>query len=169
MRFVTIPVLLLISTIIQTNIIGYIRMFGITPNLFIIIITGFALLGGPVEGAAVGFAAGFIQDVIIGNAIGGYSLLGMYVGLTVGSFNKRFVKDSLFVAIPFVFLTTIVYETIFYLFSLYWGGQNEILFAAKNIILPEAIYNSLLTIIVFPIIVLIDRWIEEHTRHTRKY
>ena len=169
MRFVIISVLLLISTIIQTNIIGYIRMFGITPNLFIVIITGFALLGGPVEGAAVGFAAGFIQDVIIGNAIGGYSLIGMYVGLAVGIFNKRFVKDSLFVAIPFVFLTTVVYEIIFYLFSFYWRGENEILFATKNIILPESIYNSIITIIMFPIIVLIDQWIEEHTRNTRKY
>lgn len=169
MRFVTIPILLLITAIIQTNIIGNIKMFGVTPNLFIIIITGFALIGGAVEGAAVGFTAGLIQDIIIGNAIGGYSLIGMYTGLLVGIFNKRFVKDSLFVAIPFVFLATVVYEMTFYVATFCWKGEQDIFFIIKNIILPETIYNSLMAIIIFPILKLIDRWIENHTRHKRKY
>jgi len=168
-KYIILSVLLLVSTMLQTNIVGNIEIFGVEPNLFIIMITGFALLNGPFEGAIVGFIAGLIQDVIIGNSVGGFALLGMYLGMIIGISNKRFVKDSLIIAVPFVFISTILYEAVFYIFSFYLKGDNNVLFAFRNIILPEALYNSVITLGLFPLIVYLEGLINEHGRNVRSY
>ncbi len=169
MRFITIGIVLFISAIIQAQIMGNIRLFGVQPNLAIVLIACFALACGKFDGAVVGLIAGFMQDLIMGTSVGGYTILGMYLGLAVGALNKRFVKDSIFVAISFVFLSTIAYELVLYFFALFFKGQTDILYFMKRIILPEAVYNAMVTIIVFPIILFINQWVKDHTKLSRKY
>lgn len=169
MRYIAVGIVLLISSIFHTNIAGQLEMFGVSPNIFVILVTCFALVGGAFKGAASGFAAGLIQDVVVGVAVGGYTLLGMYTGLIVGAMNKRFVKDNLLVAICFVFLTTIVYQTLFYFFAIYLSGQTAVLYAFRKIILPEAVYNAAITILVFPIVLKLECWLNEYEKVTRKY
>lgn len=169
MRYVTVGVVFFICAIIQTNIIGYIDVLNIKPNLFIVLIASFALLNGAFEGAVIGLIAGFIQDIILGNSVGGYTLLGMYLGIAVGALNKRFVKDNLFVAIPFVFLATIVYEAVFYFFATFLFGQTDIIYAISKIIFPEALYNAIAAILFFPIVKLINKPYKEHAKFSNKY
>lgn len=169
MRYIAIGMVFLISSIFHTNIAGHIELFGVSPNIFVVLITCFALVGGAFKGAVAGFVAGFIYDVVVGVTVGGYTLLGMYTGLIVGAVNKRFVKDNLLVAISFVFLTTIVYQAIYYFFALFLSGQTAVLYAFQKIILPEAVYNSASTILVFPIVLILERWLNEHEKVTRKY
>ncbi len=169
MRYIIIGVIFLLAAVIQTNVLSYAEILGVKPNLFIIMITCFALLGGRVEGAIIGFIAGFIQDVVIANSIGGYTLLGMYLGLTVGALNRRFVKDNLLVGVMFVFLATLAYETVLYLAILLTFGQTGVIDAFRNIILPEAVYNSAAVIIVFPLVMVIYEWTKQYIKNTRKY
>lgn len=168
-RYIVIGVVSLITAIIQANFAGYIEVFGVKPNLFIILITSLALLGGAFHGAVAGLIAGFAQDVVIGTSIGGYTLLGMYLGLIVGLVNKRFVRDSILVAIPFVLLTSVVYESVIYFFSFFLYKDTNILYAYSNIIIPESIYNTLAAIIIFPALYKLNNWIEERTKTARSY
>lgn len=169
MRFVTIGIVLFISAIFQAQIMGNIELFGVQPNLLIVLITCFALTCGKFDGAVAGLIAGLMQDLIMGTSVGGYTILGMYLGLAVGALNKRFVKDSIFVAIPFVFVATLAYESVLYFFALFFKGQTDILYFMKRIILPEAVYNAMVTIIIFPTVIFINQWIKDHTKLSRKY
>lgn len=169
MRYITIGAVFFVCAIIQTGIVGYIDIFGIRPNLFITLITCFALLGRAAEGAVIGFIAGIIQDMTMGYSLGGYAVLGMYLGLIVGILNTGFVKENLLVAIAFVFGASIAYETIFYFLVLFISGQTDILLAFRKIILPEAVYNSLAALLFFPIVVLIDGWLRQRTKTSKRY
>ncbi len=169
MRYITIGVVFLFAAVIQTNILSYAEILGVKPNLFIIMITCFALLGGRVEGAVIGLIAGFIQDVVIANSIGGYTLMGTYLGLSVGALNRRFVKDNLLVGMMFVFIATIAYETVLYLAILLTFGQTITIDAFRNIIIPEAVYNSAAVLIVFPLVMVIYEWTRQYIKNARKY
>lgn len=169
MRFIVILLLLLTSAIIQTNIADFIAFYGVKPNLFIVIITCYSLLGGSFEGAVIGLLAGFIQDNINGTWIGAHTLLGMYLGIGVGMLSNRFVKDNIFVSAVTVFIATILYEAVFYFFALYIFGQTDILYAFRKNILLEAVYNIFCTFLLFSTILGIYRWIKNHMKVPKRY
>lgn len=161
MKKIIIALLFFIVSIIQINIAANIQLFGVIPNLYIIFIVCFALLREEYEGAFIGLIAGIIQDMASGIYFGRYSLLGMYLGITIVFFKRTFFKDNVYVAMAFVFLGTIVYEFTLYFFSIFILNQSTILYALCKIILVEAVYNLLLTLLVFPIVELINDWLEE--------
>jgi len=156
--FYAISIFLII--LIQTTILNYIEIFNIKPNLLLVFIICTALLKGNVEGAVVGFCAGLAQDMVAGRVLGFYALLGLYMGLLVGSVNKRLYRDNVFVILFFTFVSTIVYESAVYLiykwvinfFSANYSSGFNLIFSLKNVILPEAIYNSVVSLIFLSIL-----------------
>lgn len=155
--------------LIQSTVLDYAVVYGVKPNLMLVFLVCFALLRGNVEGAVVGFFTGLVQDIVSGKVMGFYSLLGLYLGVTVGSLNRRLYRENVFVALFFTFTSTVVYEFLVYFFAVFLPGDRNILFALKSKILPEAVYNSIISILVFIIVLLIHRKMEEAEKASRRY
>lgn len=83
-------ILIFSFVIVQVNFLNFISIFGVTPNIVIILIVSIALLEGRIHGAAVGFSVGLCMDAVIGVALGYQALLGMLLGFALGNINKRF-------------------------------------------------------------------------------
>ena len=158
-----------VFTVLQSTILDYIKIFNIKPNLLIILIIAVALLRGNVEGAVVGFFTGLAQDIASGKVIGYYALLGMYLGLLVGSVNKRLYRENLFVIIFFTFVASIVYESAVFFLSIYLHGHRDLFFPFRYIILPEAIYNCIFSVFMFILVIWMHYKIEDAGKITRKY
>lgn len=141
----------------QVTFLNHINIFGVTPNIVIILIVSISLLEGRIHGSAVGFFTGLCLDAVIGIALGFQALLGMLLGLALGNINKRFFKENIFVMAICAFISTILYESAITFASNLYGLEINILITLKTIILPEAIINSILGLILFFIIVQIDR------------
>jgi len=158
-----------VAGIFQTSFFDYIRIFDVEPNLFLVLLICFSLLKESLEAGFTGAVAGIIEDAVIGISLGGYTLLNTFLGISIGSLNKRFVRENLLVSIFFVFIFSLIYESVFYFIVFYFFGQQDIFYAFKTIILPESIYNAAITIVVFPLVLWIDMWMKDHTRASRKY
>ncbi|MDP4180790.1 MAG: rod shape-determining protein MreD [Bacillota bacterium] len=166
--FVLISSVLLII-LLQTTLLEYIKFNSIKPNLLLVFIVSVALLRGNIEGAVTGFFAGLMQDIVSGKVIGFYALLGMYLGIAIGSVNKRLYRDNFFVALVFSFVASIVYESVVYFFGVFLKGQTDFIYSFTNIILPEAVYNMAATVIIFFIVMKIDDRIKKSNKSSRKY
>ncbi len=158
-----------IAILLQTTILEYIKINNVKPNLLLVFIVSVALLRGNIEGAVIGFFAGLTQDIVSGKVIGFYALLGMYLGLIVGSLNKRIYRDNVFVALFFTFSSSIVYETLVYFFGVFLKGNTDFLNIFTKIIFPEALYNTASAIIIFYIAVKAERRINKSQKSLRKY
>ncbi|HEY9060319.1 MAG TPA: rod shape-determining protein MreD [Pseudobacteroides sp.] len=158
-----------IAILLQTTILEYITINNIKPNLMLIFIVSIALLRGNIEGAVTGFFGGLMQDIVSGKVIGFYALLGMYLGLVVGSLNKRIYRDNVFVALFFSFCASVAYETLVYLLGIFLKGHTDFLYSFTNKIIPEALYNTAVTIILFYIVVRLDRRFNRTKKSLRKY
>lgn len=169
MRFLITALVFLVAGIIQTSFFENIRIFGVEPNLFLVLVICFSILREGLKGGFIGALGGIIQDAVMGNSLGGYTLLNMLLGISISSINKRFVRENLIVPIFFVFVFSLMYETVFYFLVFYFSGQQDILYAFETIILPESLYNAAVTLIVFPLVLWIDTWMKEHIRLSRKY
>lgn len=169
MRYLIVGIVFFLGAIIQASFINNLELFGVKPNLFVILIICFSLLNGSFRGGIIGFIGGLIQDIVSCNSIGGHALLGMYLGIGVGTLNKRFFKDNIVVVMLAIFIGSLIYETTLYFFALFIFGQTEIFYFFKKIILPEAIYNAVVGLLVFLVVVKVEDWIKNHTRVDRIY
>ncbi|MCX7923841.1 MAG: rod shape-determining protein MreD [Clostridia bacterium] len=155
--------------LMQSTVFEYVRIYNVKPNLFIVFIVSIALLRGNVEGAVVGFFAGLSQDIMSGKLLGFYSLLGLYLGLLLGSVNKRLYRENILVVIFFTFISTVAYEVVVCVFGLLFITEVDIVYAMKNIILLEALYNCLAAIFIYIIAVKLNHKFEAANSSKRKY
>jgi len=98
-----------------------------------------------------------------------YALLGLYLGLGIALINKRLYKENVLVAIFTTFVSSIIYEFAVYFFVNVFKGSLELIFPFRYIILPEAVYNSAVSIVIFLIVLKINHWSEELERLSRRY
>lgn len=168
-KIVSYAVLIFIIALIQSTVLGSVSVFNVKPNLLMILIVSAALLGSNVEGAIVGFVCGLTQDMLSGRVVGFYALLGLYLGLGVASINKRLYRENVLVAIFTTFTCTIVYEFAVYFLNMFFRGSLGLAFPFKYVILPEAVYNGIVSIVIFLIVLKINNWSEESDRLSRRY
>ncbi len=152
-------ILIFTFVIVQVNFLNFISIYGVIPNIVIILIVSIALLEGKIHGAAVGFSIGLCMDAVIGIALGFQALFGMLLGFALGNINKRFFKENLLVMVICTFISTILFESAMVFGSYLYGIHLDFLLTVQNVILPEAVLNSALGLVLFFIIVQINkRW-----------
>lgn len=102
-------------------------------------------------GTSLGIAFGILLELIVGSKVGISGILLGIVGYTGGYLDKNFSKDSKLTIILMCIGTTFVYELgIYGSIVLFKGAQLEIVPFLKRILI-ELIYNSILVIILYPI------------------
>lgn len=169
LRAVVIGIMLIFSYILQSTVLDYIQIWGAKPNLMIILTVYFALLRGSFEGGLVGLFGGILIDMLAGKVFGIYSLTGLYTGIAVGYYNKQFFKDNIFVLLFFMFIFTFFYEFLFYLMNYFIWGETRIVFVLKKVILPESIYNCILSIPIYGLVMKVNNWLVKKEKLVRKY
>lgn len=148
--------------VIQTTIPEYAKMFGVKPNLILVFTICAALVNGSTGGAVIGACAGLAIDLMSGKLLGMNALLGMYAGVTVGLVNKRIFRNNIFVLLLSVFTTSVVYEGLIYFFNFFFKTGTTALSLDPFIrtILPEALYNCIVSLIMYWIISVVNRRFE---------
>ncbi|HEX2927827.1 MAG TPA: rod shape-determining protein MreD [Ruminiclostridium sp.] len=150
-------ILIFIFVTAQVTFLNSFTIFGVAPNLVIILIVSVSLLEGKIDGAVVGFSAGLCLDAVIGIALGYHALVGMLLGLALGNINKRLFKENIFVMALCTFLSTYFFECGTILISYILGLKIEFYETLKTVIFPESVFNCLLGIFIFVIIILLNR------------
>lgn len=135
--------------LIQATLADYIKIYGVKPNIVLVFVVSVALLRGNMEGAVIGFFTGLAQDMLSGKILGFYCLLGLYLGAIIGSVNKRLYRENFVVVVFFTFISTVVYEWLVYFLSTFMQNQIDLLYPFRSVIFHEAIYNSIMSILVY--------------------
>lgn len=165
--FYSICILLLM--LLQSTLLHYVRIYNVIPNLMVVFIILTALIRGNVEGGVVGFFAGLVFDMMFGKLLGFYALLGMYLGIAVGSVNRRLYRENLVVVVFFTFVASVLYEFAVYFLNTFMSGNMSFIFPMTGVILPEALYNSAAAIFLYALVIRMDRRFEESSKAARKY
>ena len=138
--------------ILQTNIFAYLPISGVMPNLFIILILYIGLFASSIY--AIGFAIilGLFLDLLYGNTVGISAVMFCIVGYFSAYFDKNFSKENKFTILLMVIGATIIYEFGFYSLNGIILNYDFEWLKFMKIIIFEVIYNSLITIIFYPLI-----------------
>lgn len=137
-------------------------MFGVQANLLLVVTCAIAFLFGSVDGSIVGILLGILFDLYQGRNIGLSALIFFYIAIFVGSFNKKFFKDNYLILLILTIFSTLIYETVVYIFSIFAYSQSFlILYLLKNLFLITVI-NILIGAIIYPFLLKINIGFEAH-------
>ncbi len=156
-RIILYTILIFILVTTQVTFLNFIEIFGVRPNLIIILIVSIALLEGRNHGAAVGFFAGLCMDAVVGVALGYQALIGMLLGVLLGNINKRFFKENMIVMIICTFISTFLYESAVIGITYTLGLKINYIETINSVILPEAALNCIVGVVIFFLITRINR------------
>ncbi|MFW6006429.1 MAG: rod shape-determining protein MreD [Bacillota bacterium] len=137
--------------LLQVTIFSFYPFASIKPDLLLVIVVISGLISGGNIGIKIGAGAGILQDVFLGIFFGKYSVSKILAGAVSGIFEKKIYKGNYILPPLIIFGITIIQENIVILFiqkTLLNINYFNILYMR---ILPVALYNGILGLILYPI------------------
>lgn len=158
-RFFIDLALILVFFVLQTTVFPMLKISSIIPNILIILVSCSGFMQGDREGMFVGFACGLLLDVCSFDIFGFYTILYMLIGFLNGLLHNFFyLKDFKLPAIMIVSSDLVCcFATYFFLFLL--RSRFEFGFYFLNIILPEVVYTLLISVIIYPLLWVIEAYV----------
>ncbi|MDD3653843.1 MAG: rod shape-determining protein MreD [Desulfotomaculaceae bacterium] len=144
MPFYALLLLYGVALVLQSTVLGFVTIFGIKPDLILLlaILNGFLL--GPRQGAFLGFAGGVIVDLFAGSYIGMNAISKMVSGYLAGICGERLYQDNGLVLSGVTFSCSLAGLLVDYLLLHSLEVQVTILHAFFRVIIPTSLYNAVL-------------------------
>ncbi|KAF1085628.1 rod shape-determining protein MreD [Sporotomaculum syntrophicum] len=139
----------LLAFILQTAAFNYIAIYGIKPDLVLILVILNGFLRGPREGAFLGFAAGILQDLVSGGYFGLNALTKMTSGYLAGLGEGRLYRDNRVIAAGLTWICTLGAQLVFQFLLLLVNVSVPVPAALAYVILPTAFYNALVVLLIY--------------------
>ncbi len=151
----------LITYFLQANFFSWFTIAGIKPNLFVILTLFVTLYSGIKIGISYSIFFGIFLDIVIGKSLGIYITMLLIVAILGGYFDKNFSKDSRITIMLMVVASTLVFEIGSYVLSIIMLNTNVEILNFIKILFIEIIYNTIITIIIYPISQIVGYKIED--------
>lgn len=153
---------------LQCTVFRTLSFGGIGPNLLIIVTSVFGFMNGKKAGTVIGFFSGLLIDIFFGEVLGFYALIYMYIGFANGSFHKIFYPEDIKLPLILITISDIVYSFVTYFLMFLLRSRFRFPFYFIHVILPEVVYTVVITIFLYPIILLINKRFSEEEKGSAK-
>lgn len=157
----------LIIYLLQVNFFSWFNLAGVKPNLFVILVLTIGLFSGRSIGTTFGILFGLALDFFIGKSIGISALMLGIVGFVGGYLDKSFSKDSRVTMITMIVISTVIYELGINIFNYFINDANLSIWYMIKVLIIELVYNTIITIIIYPLIMKFGYRIEENFKENR--
>ena len=162
--------IILVCFLLESSVFHRLSFASVKPNLLIVVTSSFGFMRGKKEGMFVGFSAGLLADLFWGNALGFNMLLYAVIGYMNGSFKRMFYDDDVKLPIVLIGASELVYVLSTYACVYMLQGDFAFFSYLFGIILPELVYTILVTLILYQIILHINKKLEaEEQRSASKF
>lgn len=159
--YLVIPALVLVA-LVQATWMPHLALFGVFPNLPLLVVTSCGLVQGVGPGALWGFIVGVAIDFLSGAPFGAATIALVVIGFLAGKAKLGAIRAHIALPMLTVFVATLIYEILFLLILTISGEHTVWWESLVRIILPAAALNALLT----PPILWTMRWLDH--RFTEK-
>ena len=167
-RKIVVTIIILVCFILQCTVFRSLAFGGIIPNLMIILTSSFGFMRGDREGLIIGFFCGLLCDIFYGDILGFYALMYMYIGFVNGKFSRIFYPEDIKLPIALIVVSDLTYGIVCYILQFLLRGKFDFPYYFTRVILPEAVYTIMVTIILYPLILKINERLEVKERRSEQ-
>jgi rod shape-determining protein MreD len=146
--YLVVPLLMAVA-ILQATVVPHLGIWGVFPDLPLLVVIGWSLARGKREGVIWGFVAGVAVDLLSGAPFGAATLSMAAVGYMAGMSQATVYGAHAALPMLVMLLATITYDLAF-LLPVAISGQDVTWWDSfTRIILPSAVLNALLMPVFF--------------------
>lgn len=142
----------LTAVILQSSVLARITLFGVAPDLILIVVIVLGLVEGSLAGAIAGFGGGLLRDFLLEGPMGLTGLAYLTVGYVVGLVRPYVPEDSVVTPVVAVGVGSLLGSTLLLFFSFLFGGAADPFTRIVKVILLSSVYNTMLTPFVYPLV-----------------
>lgn len=163
-------IIIIACFLLQSTLFDKLTFSSIRPNLLIIVVSSFGFMRGKKEGMLLGFATGLLMDIFWGGTLGFYALIYMVIGYLNGFFKHLFYDEDIKLPLILISASELLYGFVVYVCFFALQGDFNFGYYLTHVILPELIYTILITLVLYQIILHINRKLEaEEQRSASKF
>lgn len=164
LRKAVVAIFIWLCFILQCSVFGNLAFAGIIPNLMIILTSSFGFMRGEREGLVIGFFCGLMNDILFGSFLGFYSLLMMYIGYLNGKFSRIFYPEDIKLPLALIVTSDLSYGVVCYVLMFLLRGRFQFTYYFAHVILPEALYTTVVTLFLYPLILKVNEKLEAYEK-----
>ncbi len=168
MRIAILVLISIINLIIQSTFCVYFDKLFILPNTMLILVISYSVARNDIEGALFGFFNGLLFDIFFGRVIGLYALVGLVTGFISAKPFRELSPSNFLMPNIMIFTMTIFYELFFYVLGFLFMGRTDLPYYFIHIILPEAIFNVILGVFIYPMVYYLNKFLVKLEKPKRK-
>lgn len=127
------------------------------PDLLLVMVICYTLVGGIKYGTIAGFVLGMIEDLLSGGFIGVNTMTKTLLGFSLGLFEKSIFHDHIFVQSLLAFVGTIL-NNLLYMAIVHSFDQRFTMFPPLGKLMALSMLNALLAPLIFIIIRRIENY-----------
>ncbi len=150
-------VMLVGAVFLQTTLSPFVKISGVHPDLVLILVIGWVILRGLEEGLFWAVIGGLTLDVLSGAPFGVFTLSMVVVALATSLFHGRVFGSSIILPLSLTFPLSLLFNGLVLLLLMLLGRPMDWSAAFFNILLPVAIFNTMVMVLVFPLLYLLNR------------
>lgn len=162
--------IIVICFLLQSTVFQLLSFGTICPNLLIIVTASFGFMRGQKSGMYVGLVCGLFTDLFWGGALGFNMILFIVIGFLNGTFQRLFYDDDIKLPIGLISASELIYGIVTYFCIYMLQGDFSFSVHLFRVILPELVYTILVTLVLYQIILNINKHLEtEEQRSASKF
>jgi rod shape-determining protein MreD len=152
MHSIRLAVLTVLCVVVQVSVFPHARLFGVVPDLGLMLAVAVAFRLGPEAGALVGFAAGLGFDLFLASPVGMSALAYALTAYLVGVLQTGLLRAPAWVPPLLGFVTGLAGGTMFAAIGLLAGVDAVSTWSVFPVIALAAVYDALLAPFVFMLV-----------------
>jgi len=138
------------ATLLQVGLAPYMAIGGVTPNFLLLVVVTIALVEGPAAGCSAGFACGLIFDLLGTGPVGPMVLVLSVTGYLAGLLHENLFAEGWLLPITVLGIASLGAEIAYGLLLDLVGAGDPFLLTFVTKMLPAAVYNTALGLLIYP-------------------
>ena len=152
---------MLLAFTIQNGVFPLLPFLSASPNLLLILTFSFGFIHGQEQGMWYGLFAGILLDLFYSGPFGFYTLLFVYIGFLNGICTRYYYEDYITLPLALSLVNEVIYNLYVYVFRFLVRNRLDFLYYFREIIVPEMIFTTVTTLLIYRFFLFTSRRIEE--------
>lgn len=136
--------------VLQVMLAPHLAVFGVVPNLLLLVVMTLAFVEGPSAGAVAGFVAGLLLDLLGTAPVGAWALVLTMTGYTSGMLQENLFAEGWLAPATIAVIAGLIAETSYLIVLAIVGAGPASWGALARIVIPGAVYNAVLVVLAYP-------------------
>lgn len=149
-----VPVALMAAIVAHTTVLAQLRVFGVMPDLMLLLAVAAGLVAGPTYGAVVGFVTGMAADLFLPTPLGLSALVFTVIGYATGVTKGGLLRAVWWFPVAIAVAVSALGQALFALAGTMIGEPALLTWHLPAVMLVVGILNGLLALPVFRLV----RW-----------